>query len=623
MSCFRIFQPFILCLCIVLADFSPLQGQSEGLSKRRSISVDDSLLLQACKVSTRSFYPSDLVRMDSAAQAYLSIATRVDDPAAIVDAYSLLGTAAMERGWDSRAMEAFLASYRISDSLDLRRSFALATNNVGTIYYKLDKKKEALLFYRQSMQACIEEKLTRQLSQIVYNVAIIFHDWAERDSALKYYRLGLELAEAQRDTLAQSDLYNSMGVMTYQDGYKEEGRYFLQKSVDLAESQEAHDRAFYPLLNLGTYSVVERRLSLAQRYLSQANLIAQEQEAIDMQADVARALAKLDSARGDMASAYQHLLKWNMLTARIDSANAEDDLAILREKFDADLRDEQIEAMELLAIEKDGQLLLQTRLNWAFGFLLLSHMLLAVILFRVYRLRKKHNEVLQRMNADKDAMLHVVAHDLQSPMVNIRGLTSLIGESAQLEPVEKQIISMIHRELDRSDALVHNLLDLESIESGDLPIRLEPVNLSEVIAEMGDKYRRIAEPKRIKVETAVPIADYALRTDRDFVSRILDNLISNAIKFSPSDTIVRIGLGRDHKELRIDVADRGPGFSELDKSRLFGRFQRLSAQPTAGESSTGLGLAITKALVERLDGRIEVDSQIGQGAHFSVYLPAK
>ena len=114
-----------------------------------------------------------------------------------------------------------------------------------------------------------------------------------------------------------------------------------------------------------------------------------------------------------------------------------------------------------------------------------------------------------------------------------------------------------------------------------------------------------------------------MRIDKDYLNRIVDNLISNAIKFSKKNSSIEVSAGHSSSDFWISVKDYGPGFSENDKAHLFQKFKKLSARPTAGETSNGLGLAIVKTLVDRLKGKIELISEQGKGSEFILRFPGK
>jgi signal transduction histidine kinase len=135
-----------------------------------------------------------------------------------------------------------------------------------------------------------------------------------------------------------------------------------------------------------------------------------------------------------------------------------------------------------------------------------------------------------------------------------------------------------------------------------------------------ERYQPHAEHKRITMLSSIEPA--WVIGDRIRIQEIIDNLVSNAVKYTPHGGEVRVLLARRGNVVRLVVSDTGPGFTEEDKKKLFKKFQRLSARPTGGESSTGLGLAIVKKLVELMEGTIWLESQPGEGAIFYVELPA-
>jgi signal transduction histidine kinase len=145
-------------------------------------------------------------------------------------------------------------------------------------------------------------------------------------------------------------------------------------------------------------------------------------------------------------------------------------------------------------------------------------------------------------------------------------------------------------------------------------------DMSKLLLEKMNAYVPAAEAKHIHLNIR-QVESEEVSLDADYVGRILDNLITNAIKFSPKDTAVDISAVKENGQLKISIKDHGQGFSERDKAQLFQKFKKLSARPTAGESSNGLGLAIVKTLVDRLSGSIDLISDKGKGSQFIVKLP--
>jgi signal transduction histidine kinase len=168
--------------------------------------------------------------------------------------------------------------------------------------------------------------------------------------------------------------------------------------------------------------------------------------------------------------------------------------------------------------------------------------------------------------------------------------------------------------------LITDLLDVNS-----LVVNREPsysaIELNKVVLDRVGVFAQAAMAKEIGLITDCEYLEVI--TDVDYLGRILDNLLSNAIKFSPSKSSIHIYGGQQNNKVVLSIRDQGPGFSESDKKFLFQKFKKLSARPTAGESSNGLGLAIVKILVDRLAGKIQLKSDPGKGSEFIVRLPVK
>jgi len=169
---------------------------------------------------------------------------------------------------------------------------------------------------------------------------------------------------------------------------------------------------------------------------------------------------------------------------------------------------------------------------------------------------------------------------------------------------------------------IEQLITASALESGRVTFRRMRVDLVELVAETVHFHQDRATRKQQQlVFLGLTTGSCVVETDPEQLRRALTNLLTNALKFTPSGKRITVQLARHTDAVRLSVRDEGPGLTEADRARLFGYFQRLSAQPTGDEPSSGLGLAITKQIVERLGGRIEVDSTPGQGSTFTIVLP--
>ncbi len=233
------------------------------------------------------------------------------------------------------------------------------------------------------------------------------------------------------------------------------------------------------------------------------------------------------------------------------------------------------------------------------------------------------NRNLEAVSQEKDEILALAAHDLRSPLSGIRGLADLIVEESETAPGEvhsyaREIVNVADDTLE----MIRDILDIYRLDGGTTDGQtVESTRISELLAEAADISRANALRKRITMVIESADADRSILIEKPLVLRILENLVSNALKYSPRESTVTIRIDIEGKFLQMIVRDEGPGLSEADQSKLFKKFARLASRPTGGESSVGLGLAIVDRIVQHLGGRVWVETIPGEGATFKVELP--
>jgi signal transduction histidine kinase len=231
---------------------------------------------------------------------------------------------------------------------------------------------------------------------------------------------------------------------------------------------------------------------------------------------------------------------------------------------------------------------------------------------------------LQRANGFKNEILGTVAHDLKNPLGVILGrtemLTELIAAGSSREGITAQV-EHIRDATKRLTSMVDHLISDAMADAFDISIRREAVDIAALVGEVADANQPLAVNKQQSIAVSAP-TNVVTMCDADRIREAIDNLISNAIKYSPIGGRISVLVSNERKKTLIRVADEGAGLSPEDLGRLFGRFQRLSAKPTAGESSTGLGLSIVKRIVDMHGGDVLAESAgPGQGATFTITLP--
>ena len=230
---------------------------------------------------------------------------------------------------------------------------------------------------------------------------------------------------------------------------------------------------------------------------------------------------------------------------------------------------------------------------------------------------EEQNEKLKELNEEKNRLIRIVAHDLKNPLTSALTLSEIIyKKSVQGTNEEQHQISLIRRSLRRMQEMINKILDVKAIDSKQLNLEYEAVNVKLIINYLIELFSGKARKKNI---TILNDSDESyIRIDRDYFTQILENLISNALKFSSMNTIIRISSLENNEACRIAVSDEGPGFNKKELKQLFYENKKLSPKPTNGESSNGLGLSIVKKYVEAMNGKVWCEAKPGKGSTFYI-----
>jgi signal transduction histidine kinase len=231
---------------------------------------------------------------------------------------------------------------------------------------------------------------------------------------------------------------------------------------------------------------------------------------------------------------------------------------------------------------------------------------------------KQKNEQLENLNHEINGLVQTIVHDLKSPFSTLQGIFGLM-EMEKTSPEVQELLTLGRRAVANGREIIQQLLTIREAEEDILKIKKTTFESKELINVVIGDYFGSAKAKEISLD--VSAASEVITTDRIILRRVLDNLISNAIKFTPHEGRVTIASKKENGDYVLDVTDNGPGFSDHDMEKIFGKFQRLSARPTGGESSNGLGLAIVDILLKKISGTISLKTEPGKGAHFTVKIP--
>ena len=217
--------------------------------------------------------------------------------------------------------------------------------------------------------------------------------------------------------------------------------------------------------------------------------------------------------------------------------------------------------------------------------------------------------------------MHFVTHEMRTPLSAIQGSSELISKYALTEEKRKQVADLINSESKRLARMVEVFLHVERLTAGQMELKPEPVPVEQLVDVCVTRVRPVAERKRISIAVNPVASGLELSGDRELVEYACYNLLTNAVKYSPQRTEVKVTVWGDQGYVRIAVEDQGIGMDSKEVKQIFHKFYRTKKAEESGEAGTGIGLSIVQQIVEQHGGRIEVTSQPGAGSKFTLVLP--
>lgn len=233
-------------------------------------------------------------------------------------------------------------------------------------------------------------------------------------------------------------------------------------------------------------------------------------------------------------------------------------------------------------------------------------------------LQKRAISELQAAQNMKDRLFRIASHDLRAPLANMRLVQTLLRDYIADQPEALEILEMLNVTVDKMRSIVEDFLDMAAFQGGNIEIRMQSVPVAPIVNAVVAQYSMTAFKKNIALVT--DDLPGIVQADPPKLEQVLNNLVSNALKYSPSDTTVTITSAQHDDRVRIMIADQGPGIPEDERDRLFKEFSKLSTRPTGNEASSGLGLWIVKQIITLQGGTVGVDNPPEGGSIFWVEL---
>lgn len=663
-------------LCLIFSS-APISLTAQELEHAPDTSFEGLSLLQ--KAQAMENFAAQLAQSKPllASQYYDSVAQiyqETGDQRAYVEAMAQSTIQLQDAGLNFRTLKAFEQIETQLDLLDTTHVRRDLLNRVARAYGRLGEPQKSIMLLMEALELSQEAKDTLSFINNLERMASRYYSRdLEKAIALRDSALQISLTYSKKDPNTIATLYNNRGSMFLMAGRIDEAKLDLEQSLVYARQSGMVEDFLYAYFTLAEISLAQDNLSAAAEYFrkgasykGQTESALQELLAVEAHSHYLLLVGKPDSseywleycfATYDSLQEIVPVFDVLDLRSRLLAKTGDFEAAYEASELKAEINDQILSANQAQTIselqtinetdrmERDNALLrannesirqekeFNSRMFITIGIgVLLTSLVLIVFLIRTRRLHKSiqeqnlrladQNEQLTQLTQDNELLMGIVAHDLKAPLVKLQGLLDMIVAQNQMGPESEPLVNMARRVISGGQDLVKDILILSEAGRGSYP-ELEWHSLDEVVQGLTKDFSGIAGRKDIELVVASPEQAVEAKIHPPYLLRVLDNLLSNAIKFSPRGRKIYLSWGQraDGKRTWCEVRDEGPGIPEAEKGQLFQRFAKLSNRPTAGESSSGLGLYIVKTLLDATSCSISVETAVGKGTAFRIHFP--
>jgi signal transduction histidine kinase len=507
----------------------------------------------------------------------------------------------------------------------------LILGNLGNSYTVIGeyKKAESILHEAMRVHGQTGNRAAANVLKLLGNLFYLRHDF---QTALMYYQKSASHAAEFYQKVFEAEAEHNIGCVYYELGDDEASLRHFNYVIEISESVNNRHLLAQTWIEKSRSLFRLGKTEMAVSLLEQAATLSESSELNDTGVEVNQMLSAFYEKAGNTERALYYFKAYNAHEKKL-------------------MRDKNVQSAKLVQFHIESE---QTKRE-----LELQRSFSRITEERAERLEKMSNQLAQTVteleqqrekaraaqqkaeeaHQFKSDLLDMAGHDLRSPLQGIMGFTYLVQEQPDDVELVKEMAHEIERASQRMIDMIAELLDLSAIDRGEFPIRPALCNTSDIVRQVISELKAQAALKYQTIQSSL-ISDAWVSADGGLLRRVFQNVISNSIKYSPNGTSIYVSVERDEKlrdviehgiivrekmtnVIAIKIRDEGLGLSESDLRQLFQRFKKLSAKPTGGETSTGLGLALAKQIIELNHGRIFAESEgKGKGATFTIELPA-
>ena len=613
---------FLICSNTILC-----QSIKDSLVHELENAIEDTTKIRLmCEISVDfiRYNPADIAAIEYAKKS-IELSEKIGFYSGVARSCYNLGVIYQNNDNYSKSLEYLTKSRDIYENLKDKKGLAKVNNAFGKHWYTVEKYEEALKYFEESNLLFKEVGDLTNVGATYLNMGAALDMIKEYDLALEYIFNALNIFDSIGEKRIICSSYLNIGEHYELRGEWEIAEKYYMDGLKLSKEINARPRIADSFYHLGRYYYKKGDLVNAKIYLDSAYNKANELESLLRRMEVAEYLEHINKTQGNIKEALMYAEIYNIINDSLNKIEISSQLAKL--EWERDLERERQLQDKILQRQK-----LMRNFSIIAVFLVI---IILVILYRNFRIKKKTNQLLSEIDELKSRMFSNISHEFRTPLTLILGpLDEMIEEGESKRPSTKTL-KMMRRNASRLLALVNQMLDLSKMDAGKLKLVLVENDIVQALRAMILSFSSLAEQKHIHFEHEMP--DYPCITwfDPDKLEKIVNNLLSNAFKFTPENGIVKVvaklfsetrttlvpPFSCENPVLELSVEDTGKGIPKEHLEKVFDRFHQVEGTSEIEQIGTGIGLALTKELLNLMHGNVTVESTPGKGSKFKIILP--
>jgi signal transduction histidine kinase/tetratricopeptide (TPR) repeat protein len=573
--------------------------------------------------------------LDSGREAE-NLAIEIKDQKGLAVAYSSIANNYLYLSDFPKALDFALKAKTISENIGYKRGAASALVSIARVQRNLNEFDLAIENYEKAMEISEELGQKKNVAWILNNMATVYWNQEQFDKALMYYHRGLEIMETLNSQLGVALLMNNIGRVHSDIGNYRKALQYDRKALNMYQSLGNKGNIAFALRNIGRDYGGLKQYDKAFDYLARSLKMAEKMEILELLKNVNEEYTLIYESMGDYKRALFHHKKAKDAGEKMLNQDRNRRIAHLEVVYDVEKKQKENQLLRknnhIQKLELDRRALKLERQGMQRTFLILVTILvaiLALVILNRYRIRKRAEQVLKEseqklknMNAAKDRLFTIIAHDLGSP------LNSILLSSRHLQLHHRMLkedeltefIANIYGQTRGLAELLENLLQWAMVQTGKIEHHPETVDLRLLTDETVELVKYNAAKKEIQLVSNV-VDNTIAWADKHMMKAVIRNLVSNAVKYTHPGGEIRISSRDTGRWIEMTISDNGVGMEEEKMKHLFSDELQESTRGTHNEKGTGLGLMLCKEFVRDNGGEIRVESKPLEGSHFSFTLP--